>query len=201
MSREQDYSEREAEKSKKDQIGKLPQASSAPTKVLVCNRSACRKDITGKGHYRIWNDPSRTEPNVYCPQCGSFILNYPENRSLKYETVYGPQKLLILNPLPTATSGELLADLRKMFAGKGEFNRPREYEVKGITIEVDGTATAMELKQKYPSLNFIVRGEAPQTIAPVPVAVTCPNDTDGDGDCHLCYRQGGCFNKPPEAKP
>ena len=21
----------------------------------------------------------------------------------------------------------------------------------------------------------------------------CPNDTDGDGNCHKCYRNGGCF--------
>ena len=24
---------------------------------------------------------------------------------------------------------------------------------------------------------------------------SCPNDTDGDGDCHLCWRNGGCPNK------
>lgn len=24
----------------------------------------------------------------------------------------------------------------------------------------------------------------------------CPNDTDGDGNCHLCFnRPGGCYNK------
>jgi hypothetical protein len=24
------------------------------------------------------------------------------------------------------------------------------------------------------------------------VSDKCENDTDGDGDCHLCYRLGGC---------
>lgn len=25
----------------------------------------------------------------------------------------------------------------------------------------------------------------------------CPNDTDGDGDCHLCYKTGGCKHRTP----
>ncbi len=30
----------------------------------------------------------------------------------------------------------------------------------------------------------------------------CPNDTDGDGDCHLCYRKGGCPNlRKPDPAP
>jgi hypothetical protein len=36
--------------------------------------------------------------------------------------------------------------------------------------------------------NFADRGSTP-------LASRCPNDTDGDGDCHLCYRRGGCFFK------
>ena len=28
----------------------------------------------------------------------------------------------------------------------------------------------------------------------------CKYDTDGDGDCHLCYRKGGCFYKQLNAK-
>lgn len=23
--------------------------------------------------------------------------------------------------------------------------------------------------------------------------IICPNDTDGDGDCHICHKSGGCF--------
>jgi hypothetical protein len=30
-----------------------------------------------------------------------------------------------------------------------------------------------------------------------PTLYSCPNDTDGDGDCHLCFKcPGGCFQKP-----
>lgn len=29
------------------------------------------------------------------------------------------------------------------------------------------------------------------------LAFQCENDTDGDGDCHLCFRKGGCELRKP----
>jgi hypothetical protein len=40
---------------------------------------------------------------------------------------------------------------------------------------------------------FEAKGEVVMTLAP---QVGCPNDNDGDGDCHLCRRTGKCLNKP-----
>ena len=31
-----------------------------------------------------------------------------------------------------------------------------------------------------------------KAIAPLQEVVTCPHDTDNDGDCHLCAKRGAC---------
>ncbi len=51
---------------------------------MQCNRTACKVELD-HGHYRIWNDPSKTEPNLYCIGCGFNITYF--NPSLKYEKV------------------------------------------------------------------------------------------------------------------
>ena len=50
---------------------------------MKCERTACGRDLTHGVYYKIWNDPSRTEPRVYCASCGRKILAY--NPELKYE--------------------------------------------------------------------------------------------------------------------
>lgn len=53
----------------------------------------------------------------------------------------------------------------------------------------NSTGYALKLKIKAIEEEYALRGEE------VEVRVTlghCPNDTDGDGDCHLCHRHGGC---------
>lgn len=51
---------------------------------MECDRTACKRELT-RGYYKIWNNPSSTEPKVYCNHCGFKIVHF--NPSLKYERV------------------------------------------------------------------------------------------------------------------
>lgn len=39
-------------------------------------------------------------------------------------------------------------------------------------------------------------------VLPHNMEATCPHDTDGDGDCHICHKSGGgCIERPKQQRP
>lgn len=83
---EMKYKERQDKLVARDQIGRLPLSSSAMSTVMICSRTACRVELKN-WYVMIWNDPSRTEPNVYCLKCGNKIVY--QNPSLKSQLTRG----------------------------------------------------------------------------------------------------------------
>lgn len=62
-------------------------------------------------------------------------------------------------------------------------------EYGGTAITAAETSASLKFADSHASHAFASRLQ--QEYSPTPAA-RCPNDTDGDGDCHLCYRNGGC---------
>ena len=51
---------------------------------MHCNRTACQREVTDT-YVKIWNEPSRITPNIYCTGCGNKIIYH--NPSLTFEKI------------------------------------------------------------------------------------------------------------------
>lgn len=108
-------------------------------------------------------------------------------------------------PAPAHEKNENLQSLQiaTLIAERDEqkaYNAEWERQIQQLeSLLATATAERDEYKRKWLEVvDALIELEKKQPTTPCPEGEQwrCPNDTDGDGDCHQCHKHGGCTLLP-----